>query len=62
VQRLASLLTTEALKSAPTVWLKAMLDLPPLSDMVKKEKGMQEHQEHLKIYKNFPGIMDLHLL
>jgi hypothetical protein len=29
VQRLACLLTTGAMKSAPTIALKAMLDLPP---------------------------------
>jgi hypothetical protein len=37
VQRLAFLLTTGAMKSAPTIALEAMLDLPPLPVMVKKE-------------------------
>jgi hypothetical protein len=35
VQRLACLLTTGAMKSAPTIVLEAMLDLPPLPAMVK---------------------------
>jgi hypothetical protein len=37
VQRLACLLTTGTMKSAPTIALEAMLDLPPLPVMVKKE-------------------------
>ena len=37
IQRLACLLTTGAMKSAPTVALEAMLDLPPLPDVVIKE-------------------------
>jgi hypothetical protein len=37
VQRLACLLTIGAMKSAPTIALEAMLDLPPLLGMVKKE-------------------------
>jgi hypothetical protein len=36
IQRLACLLTTEAMKSASTTALEAMLDLPPLPDTVKK--------------------------
>jgi hypothetical protein len=37
VQRLACLLTTGAMKSAPTIALESLLDQPPLPAMVKNE-------------------------
>jgi hypothetical protein len=39
VLSLACLQSTGAIKSAPTIALKAMLDLPPLPDLVKKEEA-----------------------
>jgi hypothetical protein len=69
VQRLACLLTTGAMKSAPTIALEAMLDLSPLPAMVKKEAAFRmldsctpntgDMQGHLKIYEDFQGVMDL---
>jgi hypothetical protein len=69
-QRLACLLTTGAMKSAPNV---AMLDLPPLPDMVKKEAAQTafrmlndykpntgDMQRHMKIYKDLREVMNLH--
>jgi hypothetical protein len=44
VQKLACLLTTGAIKSAPTIALEAMLDLPPLPVMVKR----RQHIQHLE--------------
>jgi hypothetical protein len=66
IQRLACLLTTGAVKSAPTTALEAMLDLPPLPDTVKKEAGdmqgdMQGHLD-LEIYRDFKEIMKLQVL
>lgn len=73
VQRLACLLTTGAMKSAPNTALEAMLDLPPLPDMVKKEAALTafrmlkdikpntgDMQGHMKIYEDFQEIMELH--
>jgi hypothetical protein len=75
VQILACLLTTGAMKSAPTIALEAMLDLPPLPAMVKKEAAQSafrmldsfkpntgDMQGHLKIYGDFQGVMDQHAL
>ena len=75
VQRLACLLTTGAMKSAPTIALEAMLDLPPLPDMVKKEAAQSafrmldsykpktgDMQGHLRVYKDFQELMDTHPL
>jgi hypothetical protein len=45
VQRLAYLLTTGAMKSAPTIALEAMFDLPPLPAMVKKEAAQSINLE-----------------
>jgi hypothetical protein len=53
-QTLAYLLTTGAMKSAPSVALEAMLDLSPLPDMVKKEAA-QTAFRMLKDYK--PNIL-----
>ena len=66
IQRLTCLLTTGAMKSAPTVALKAMLDLPLLPDVVIKEAAqtairmldeikpkLGDMQRHLGIYKDF---------
>jgi hypothetical protein len=60
VQRLACLLTTCAMKSARNVALEAMLDLPPISDMVKKE-AEQTAFRMLKDYKPNTGEMQGHL-
>jgi hypothetical protein len=75
VLRLACLLTTGAMKSAPTFALEAMLDLPPLPVMVKKEAALsalrmldtykpntEDMQGHLRVYKDFQEIMELHSL
>ena len=75
IQRLACLLTTGAMKSAPTTALEAMLDLPPVPDLVKKEAAMTalrmldeikpktgDMQGHLEIYKDFKEIMELQVL
>jgi hypothetical protein len=68
-QRLACLLTTGAIKSAHKIALEAMLDLPPLQAMVKKEAAQsafkpntEDMQGHLKIYEDFQGVMDLQAL
>jgi hypothetical protein len=71
----ACLLTTGAMKSAPTIALEAMLDLPPLPVMVKKEAAQsafimldtykpntEDMQGHLRVYKDFQDIMELHSL
>jgi hypothetical protein len=70
-QRLACFLTTGAMKSAPTIALEAMLDLPPLPGMVKKEAAQlafrmldtfkpntEDMQGHLRVYKDFQEIMN----
>jgi len=75
IQRLACLLTIGAMKSAPTVALEAMLDLPPLPDVVKKEAAqtairmldeinpkLGDMQGHLGIYTDFQQIMELQVL
>jgi ribonuclease HI len=75
VQRLACLLTTGAMRSAPNTALEVMLDLPPLPDMVKKEAAQTafrmlkdyvpnagDMQGHMKIYEDFPEIMELHTI
>jgi hypothetical protein len=61
------------MKSAPTIAMEAMLDLPSLPAMVKKEAAQSafrmldsfkpntgDMQGHLKIYEDFQGVMDLH--
>jgi hypothetical protein len=58
LQRLACLLTTGAMKCAPKIALEAILDLPPLPAMVKKEAAQpntENMQRHLKIYEYFQG-------
>jgi hypothetical protein len=75
VQKLACLLSTGATKSAPTITLEAMLDLPPLPTMVNKEAAQSafrildlfepntgDMQGHLKIYEDFQGVMDQYAL
>ena len=75
IQRLACLLTTGAMKSAPTVALEAMLDLPPLPDVVIKEAAQTairmldeikpkpgDMQGHLGIYWDFQKMMELQVL
>jgi hypothetical protein len=75
VQRLACLLTTGAMKSAPTIALEAMLDLPPLPVMVEKKAAQsafrlldtykpntEDMQGHLRVYKDFQEIMELQSL
>jgi hypothetical protein len=77
VQRLVCLLTTGAIKSAPTIALEAMLDLPPLPVMVKKETAQSasrvfdtykpntedmQMQGHLRVYKDFQEIVELYSL
>jgi hypothetical protein len=70
VQRLAYLLITGAINSAPTIAFEAMLDLPPLPAMVKKEAAQSTlrmldsfkpntgyMQGNLKIYEDFQGVM-----
>jgi hypothetical protein len=56
VQRLACLLTTGAIKSAPTIALETMLYLSPLPAMVKKEAT----QSALKMFDSFkPNTGDM---
>jgi hypothetical protein len=75
VQRRACLLTTGAMKSAPTIALEPMLDLPALPAMAKKEAAQSafrmldsvkpnngDMQGHLRIYEDFQEIMDQHAL
>jgi hypothetical protein len=75
LQRLACLLTTGAMKSAPTTALEAMLDLPSLPDTVKKDAAQSavrmldeikpkagDMQGHLEIYRDFKEIMELQVL
>jgi hypothetical protein len=75
VQRFACLLTTGAMKNAPTIALEAILYLPPLPAMVIKEAAQSvfiildsfkqntgDMQGHLKIYEDFQGVMDQHAL
>jgi hypothetical protein len=60
VQRLACLLTTGVFKSAPTIALHAMLDLPPLPDLVKKEAA-QSASRMLDSHKSNTEDMQGHL-
>jgi hypothetical protein len=53
---LACLLTTGAMKSATTIALEAMLDLPPLPAMVKKESA-QSAFRMLDLFKPNTGDM-----
>jgi hypothetical protein len=60
VQRLACLLTTGAMKSAPTIALEAMLDLPPLPSVQSAfrmldtyKPNTEDMQGHLRVYKVF---------
>jgi hypothetical protein len=75
IQRLACLLTTGAMKSAPTKALEAMLELPPLPDTVKNEAAQStvrlldeikpkagDMQRHLDIYRDFKEIVELQVL
>jgi hypothetical protein len=60
VQRQTCLLTTGVTNSVPTIALKAMLDLPPLPAMVKKEAAQSAYRM-LDSFKPNTGDMQGHL-
>jgi hypothetical protein len=75
LQRLACLLNTGAMKSAPTTALEAMLDLPSLPDTKKREVAQSafrmldeikpkagDMQGDLEIYRDFKENMELQVL